>query len=519
MNSIVLPPVVLRFFNKLSSYRYEMIKSLVAVLTIALLSVSLRTNNFERPFSITKSTEAGSPFESSNTTARFALTEALATTGKYTLTDTQARFSVPDVVEANGDLIISFMPGISFLAVPLYKIGEVFELQNFMPFLLNIMFATANGAVIVALARRFKANWPSALLASATFLFATNALGYTGTLTQHHASTFMLLLSILNAFHARTWWRNLLFGLYCGAGFLFDFPNLFFLFPVGLYILAQHVSIKTIQEKYQVSLRLGFMLIAVTLALGLGVALFYNAQTTGSPTVFAQFSGRTNRFDTEQKKEQDRLMELNRDPYESRLPFVTRIQLRGANVLLLSDERSWLWYSPVVLLGVAGLWLLWKQEKNAAGLLLSVVTVNILIYTLFGDPWGGWSFGPRYLIPAAALLCATLSVAFTNWNRSKIFIPLFVALLAASVWISTAGALTTNSIPPKQEAQNLSVPIPYTWKYNQQKLAQDKSYSLVHRSLFGTVSSQYFHKGYVSVLGVMFISLITLVVMKRKEQA
>ena len=114
--------------------------------------------------------------------------------------------------------------------------------------------------------------------------------------------------------------------------------------------------------------------------------------------------------------------------------------------------------------------------------LVGIATISFVIisYAMFGDPWGGWSFGPRYLIPASALTCAFIGYAIQRYGRKIIFGLIFLALLIPSVYLSYLGALTTNAIPPKQEAEHLVTPIPYTPKYNRQFVKKNLSSSLVY---------------------------------------
>lgn len=502
---------------------HQILRSILAfvllIVTAMLLAMTLKTNNLTEPLAITHSTEVGGPFEASNTTSRFALTEVLVEEGRFDFSLEKARFAVPDVVFLNGRFITSFMPGISFVAAMFYWLGKPLGAPILASFATNILFALLNGVLIFKLAKKFNASSPAALLAAGSFLFATNALAYASTLTQHHGSTSMILLALMNVLQPRSWWRNLLFGAYCGIAFLFDFPNLFFLFPLGLYLLTQHISITEVSKKYQVSFKLSVVCVAISLLAFVGVSTWYNSHTSGSPTVLAQFSNRTNVFDSPEKKAQDQLAQQNIDPYDMRLPFSTRLQVQGATVLLFSQQRSWFWYSPIVLLGALGLIHLWRKEKTAAILMMSVIATNIVIYISFGDPWGGWSFGPRYLIPSAALLSVSLGVALSAWRRNVVFIPIFTLVFAYSLWISTAGALTTANIPPKQEAIHLLTPIPFTSEYNFQKLKENRSQSLIYRLWFDeSMTSEQYHRLYVGLIATLAFSLLATNAWLRKEE-
>lgn len=109
--------------------------------------------------------------------------------------------------------------------------------------------------------------------------------------------------------------------------------------------------------------------------------------------------------------------------------------------------------------------------------------MNTLLYAMFGDPWGGWSFGSRYMIPSAAVVILFIPFVLTRFKRN-IFIYLFIAgLIIYSIFINTLGAVTTTEIPPKQEAKTLISFIPYTYEYNLQLLEKNESYSMLNTYL------------------------------------
>src|SRR5205085_877722 len=102
-----------------------------------------------------------------------------------------------------------------------------------------------------------------------------------------------------------------------------------------------------------------------------------------------------------------------------------------------------------------------KEKRNITILILGTILINIVLYGMFDDPWGGWSFGPRYLLPAEALLVTCIGPVIQKYKQNWFFICVFLFLASYSVWVASLGALTTNAIPPKQEAMALVSPIPY----------------------------------------------------------
>jgi NADH:ubiquinone oxidoreductase subunit 6 (subunit J) len=89
--------------------------------------------------------------------------------------------------------------------------------------------------------------------------------------------------------------------------------------------------------------------------------------------------------------------------------------------LLFSEYRGLFITSPVLILAaLAAARMLWRKQIKPEIILCGAVFVMFLaINSAFQgegwDPWsGGWSFGPRYLIPGVALLAVALVPAF-NW--------------------------------------------------------------------------------------------------------
>jgi len=53
---------------------------------------------------------------------------------------------------------------------------------------------------------------------------------------------------------------------------------------------------------------------------------------------------------------------------------------------------------------------------------VAIAGTNLMIYSMWGDPWGGWAFGSRYLIPAYAAISVFLAVALEKFRRDKLFL-------------------------------------------------------------------------------------------------
>ena len=160
-----------------------------------------------------RDTKVGGPFESSGNNSRYVLTEAIVEDQTFFLDDARARLATPDIVEYNGRYFSIFAPGVAFLGVPFYILGKTIGFPQLLTFSSTTLLALVNLFLVAKLARNLGAGLYTASLSGFIFLFATNALSYSASFTQHHASTTLILLALLNAIGKRTLIKNILLGL------------------------------------------------------------------------------------------------------------------------------------------------------------------------------------------------------------------------------------------------------------------------------------------------------------------
>jgi hypothetical protein len=90
----------------------------------------------------------------------------------------------------------------------------------------------------------------------------------------------------------------------------------------------------------------------------------------------------------------------------------------GVVDLLASGRGGLFVYSPVLLLALPGSMLLARRDRAlASGVWLSLAAA-LGLYASFFSPFGGDAWGPRYLVPNAALLAVPASIALAAWFAS-----------------------------------------------------------------------------------------------------
>ena len=112
--------------------------------------------------------------------------------------------------------------------------------------------------------------------------------------------------------------------------------------------------------------------------------------------------------------------------------------------LTLSPGKGLLVFSPPVLAGLAGLYLLFRQRR-AEALLFAGMAVGFLVLYSFNTSWhGGATWGPRYLLPVLPFLVAPLgTLAQALWSarhtmKGQVGLALVGNLLAAGVLVQVA---------------------------------------------------------------------------------
>jgi hypothetical protein len=95
-------------------------------------------------------------------------------------------------------------------------------------------------------------------------------------------------------------------------------------------------------------------------------------------------------------------------------PFMPDQIPRGLFLQLLSPGKSLFVWAPVTLLSALALRACWARERGlAAGLIVGTVSA-LVFYAAFFFPDGGYSHGPRHLVPLVPLLMLPLAVPGTG---------------------------------------------------------------------------------------------------------
>jgi len=433
------------------------------------------------------------PLELSPERGRFALTYSIIENHSFQFTPDIARFAAPDVGYLNGKYVSLFAPGVSFVVIPGYIVGKMLGYSQIGSFAVIALFAILNVLLIRAIAVKLGMRSLAGLIAGLTFLFATPAFPYAVTLYQHHISTFLVLLGIYLLISFDSIWSLIIIWILCGLSISIDYPNFFLMLPIGLAGLGR--TFKITKEHFQISLKIPVLRVVAmgSIILPLLFFLWFNYASNGSPF---QLSGTVDRSlvvkangqpELESKEILQRLKASGQPvvlPKKSALgAFNNRNIFNGMYEFFVSPDRSMLYFTPVMFFGFIGLWLAVRKKMPYAWLLFAIIGFDILLYSMWDDPYGGWAFGARYLIPVYAVLALFIAYLLSRIVRYNLLLLLFFTVLTYSVGVNTLGALTSNRNPPKVEAVALAkttnTPQPYTFVRNINVLNADISKSFV----------------------------------------
>lgn len=444
------------------------------------------------------------PFELSPERGRFTLLYSIIENNSFSFSPDLARFAEPDVAYSQGKYVSLFAPGLSFLVMPGYLIGKFFGASQVGTFAMVSIFAVLNGILIRLIAIRIGVNQLSATIAAYTFIFASPAFAYAVNLYQHHISTFLILLSIFLLIRFHTFWSLSFVWMLCVLSVVIDYPNFFMMLPIGVYALSR---LFIIQKKREESVTLQFPLVGLLSFMSILLPVIFfcwvNIVSYGKPFQLAGALERPQKINADgspvlaSKTKKLALAKSSSGQQSSSYHvnvityFVNRNLMNGLYTHVLSLDRGMIVYTPVMFFAIIGIVVAWKRRIIFFPLLIAIAGVNILLYSLWGDPWGGWAFGSRYLIPSYAILSIFIAIALSTLRKNIFFLFFFFITLVYSLSINTLGAITSSKNPPRVEVAGLEkisgIKQEYTFMKNAEFLSSGRSKSYV----FQTIASRY----------------------------
>lgn len=455
------------------------------------------------------------PFELSPERGRFALTYSIVEDKSFYFSENIAKFANPDVAISNGKFVSLFAPALSFLVIPGYIIGKFFGASQVGTFAVISIFALLNFILLRLIAIRLGANQITATLASLIFLLATPAFTYAVNLYQHHISTFLILLSIYVLLKSNKAWSLMVAFFLFAVAIPLDYPNLFFMLPIGIFALGRVISLE--KEKNLLSLKINLFNVLTPLIMIIPILFFlwFNQMSYGNPFQLSGTLPTSKHVSNIENLSLEEITSQVEKKFQENLRvgktssainfFKTRSLLNGFYTHFISPDRGVIYYTPVVLFGVIGFFLAMRKKVPMTTLLAAIVGANVLLYSMWGDPWGGWAFGSRYLIPSYALLSIFIALLLTYWGRKIWFLAVFILVAFYSIAVNTLGVITTSAMPPQAEVLNLEKLSGLVQKYT-----YERNWDLLVAGHSKSFAYQTFLKDYLSP--VQFYQILTLAI-------
>jgi hypothetical protein len=276
------------------------------------------------------------------------------------------------------------------------------------------------------------------------------------------------------------------------------------MFPIGLVALGRVINVEKIKNSISINVKLLGVLTFITVVLPLLFFAWFNKMSYGNPLQFSGTIKRVTVLDAQGsiqsadnlKNPTQKIEAESAEGKKSAINFFkTRNMLNGLDIHLFSLDRGVFIFTPVMLFAIWGVYFEHKRKNLYVPLLVSVAAVDLILYSMWGDPWGGWAWGSRYLIPAYAVLSILLAGVLTRFRKNIIFLSFFFVVLAYSVFVNTLGALTSNANPPQGEAIELAKTSGLVQKYTYMRdfdyLRFGNSKSFVFRAYAGNYLSAY----------------------------
>lgn len=456
------------------------------------------------------------PFELSPERGRFALLYSIAEHQSFSFEPEIARFATPDIGYMNGKYLSLFAPGLSFIVAPGYLLGKLFGISQVGTFAVIGLFALLNAWLIRAIAIRLGAHPVAATIGAFAFLFASPAFTYAVTLYQHHVSTFLILLSIYLLIRFTNFWSLAAIWALCAFSISVDYPNAFMMLPIGVAALGRTLLVKREDGKVKFSLPLVRVFAFIGVVLPLVFFMWFNAGSYGSPFRLAgslpqvkevSDSGKPV-FKTEEKEAIKKVENQTSEGQNILAFFKNRNLINGVYTHFWSPDRGMFLYTPVMLFGLLGVFFLFKRQKSYFPLLMAILGFNVLLYSMWGDPYGGWAFGSRYLIPSYAILSIFIAMVLTKFKHYNVFLFVFAIVFAYSLAVNTLGAITSSKNPPQVEAKALEQlsghKEEYTYMRNVEMLNSNNMNAFVFKSYVHNYMSAWSYYSYLAVMLIIF---------------
>ncbi len=344
------------------------------------------------------------PIELDNTFSRFCLVSGIVDYGTLDINMYQAGTQDKSIV--GGNVYSNKAIGASYLAVPVYwflrhctpardDAALSARTRYFCRVITTSLLHALSGVVFYRLLLAMGAQAMNAYLSVLAYAFGTIAWIHATLFSGHQIAASCSLFSF-----AAIWFysrqeksagvlRWLAAGILAYLAGLSDFTAFFIAGLLTLYAMF---------KARNVSARGAFLVGAVMV---IAVLAAYNTACFGNPWSLSYAHNAT---------------EIFREGSKRGFCGVGLPDAKALFALLYSPSRGLFFTMPVLLLSLAGFWNMWRKPAKNVGrleclVILAAVTGTLLISAGFYAWHGGWTFGPRYMVPMLPFMVLPMAFA------------------------------------------------------------------------------------------------------------
>ena len=278
--------------------------------------------------------------------------------------------------------------------------------------------ATLLGLLLYRLSRRLGAGVGAAAILTLAYGLGTGAFPYSGALYGHIPAAFCLFAAfyLLHSLRDRTAsaWQLILVGFLLGWTIITEYPMALPAGVMGIY------AIYALADKRRVLWIVAGGLVPGLILAGLDMAAY------GTPLPVGYWYS-----------------ELWQEEHSVGFMSLTAPNLSRLWGITFSPYRGVFFLSPALLLFAPGLAAWWRSREWRAGwiTLVSVIGVVILFNASSAMWWGGFTVGPRYLLPAIPFMALAIAPWLGDIRWRRWLLAGLAVLSGLSVWAQTITSL------------------------------------------------------------------------------
>ncbi len=325
-------------------------------------------------------------FKSNDERALFSGTDSFVKRGDFTVNQIYWDYTHVGMLTTAGDMVPNYEPAQMITAIPFYLWGRALgaAVQGVMFFGAVVMAASV--ALVYLCMVELDYGRRASALAAFVYAFATMAWPYSRTFFREPLTTLAYLLAVYGLLRYRAAVRRrLLWPAVTGAA-------------LGLALTTKQISVALIPSLLLLAVpcgrnrpgtaraKIGAVLAAlVPLGIILLLSRLYTISTLGGVQLFARD-----------------IVDYTTNPQLSQ--SVPIRMLRALVGLTISPYKGFLWYSPVLLLGLLGAIPFTRRRLWEGLAFLALVGVHLLGYSRYNYWSGGVAWGSRYMLPVVPFL-------------------------------------------------------------------------------------------------------------------